>query len=360
MDLKPNRILGIMAVMLFVITASSQAQRTRIRSDAQGNVVIETDDAAALSRSMIESTLAGIGRMMAEMRGKSPSEAGQSEQRDANSNVRVEFDKDGNVQLKTNSGGRIEIDGETGTFEIYGADAHAIAESVIKNGLQSVGMMLRLMSGRSERIGTLSATERQRIAETWQGLGWPPDQINENLLRLDAAGTSVAEARRAAEAAQSAAAAAAAAAESALRRLGLRQTESHHLKDAAKGSTPNAGSFDSSHLDAYPPQTCQSAMVVEIIGKVIETAHDAVVASGACQVLIRDSHIVSGGVAIRASGAAHVTVVDSLVAGDRGTVELSGASQASVAGSTLHGPAPNTSGRARLEDRGGNQFKSGS
>lgn len=246
MNSKPDRILMIMAVTLLV-TAFAQAQSTRVQSDNEGNVVIETNDAAALSRSVIESTLVGIGRMLGEMRGTRSSETGQSAQGDTNSDVRVEFDDDGNVQLKTDAGGRIEIDGETGSFEIHGADAHAIAGSLIENGLRSVGTMLRLMSGRSEHVGSLSAAERQRLSETWEALGWSTGRIHENLLNLEAAGASVASAKQAAEAAKSAADAAKAAADSTLRRLGLRGAESADSKSATQGRTPSTDASQRDH-----------------------------------------------------------------------------------------------------------------
>ncbi|MFN8060480.1 MAG: hypothetical protein U0Q12_15100 [Vicinamibacterales bacterium] len=83
---------------------------------------------------------------------------------------------------------------------------------------------------------------------------------------------------------------------------------------------------------------------------------DAIVVEGACDVLIRRSHIVSGKTAVVIVGAGDLVIEDSVIDGRSASVSLQGTASASAKGSTFHGRVLR-SGISKMQDLGGNTWK---
>jgi hypothetical protein len=92
---------------------------------------------------------------------------------------------------------------------------------------------------------------------------------------------------------------------------------------------------------------CDAGGDVEIIGRSIRAAGNAVVVSGNCDVTIQDSHIDAGAVAVLVSGNGDVTIDSSFVQGARGAVKAEGNAEVESSGSTFRGGL-NREGRAEL------------
>ena len=106
---------------------------------------------------------------------------------------------------------------------------------------------------------------------------------------------------------------------------------------------------------AGSPVRCEGADEVEVNSMIIEATGLAIEASGACRVLVRNSEIRSSGVAVGVSGGAQIEFIDSIVSGAGTAVEASGTSQVVAERTEFRGEI-DTSGLARVVDRGGNRF----
>lgn len=101
---------------------------------------------------------------------------------------------------------------------------------------------------------------------------------------------------------------------------------------------------------------CGNDDTVVIDGKVIEGEGLTIETRSKCNIVIRNSLIVSGSSALRFSGSARVTVDNSVIVGAGAWVSGNGSVMLSAAGSVFHG-AQAVSGTVKYTDRGGNVFE---
>jgi hypothetical protein len=104
------------------------------------------------------------------------------------------------------------------------------------------------------------------------------------------------------------------------------------------------------------PIVCTGLTTVTVTGQAIEGGGITVDARGACQLVIKNSLIVSGQSAIKVVGAAVITVDNSIIVGENAVLASQGATVLSAAKTVFHGKKTVT-GALLYIDRGGNTWE---
>jgi len=107
---------------------------------------------------------------------------------------------------------------------------------------------------------------------------------------------------------------------------------------------------------ARQPLVCKGSERVVIDGQSIEDRDITIDARGACEIVIKNSLIVSGKNAIKVVGSASITVDNSIIVGQDAVITQHGAGVLSAANSVFHGKI-DTVGAFQYIDRGGNVFE---
>ena len=107
---------------------------------------------------------------------------------------------------------------------------------------------------------------------------------------------------------------------------------------------------------ARAPIVCTGLTTVTVTGQAIDGGGITVDARGACQLVIKNSLIVSGQSAIKVVGAAVITVDNSILVGENAVLTSSGATVLSAAKTVFHGKR-SVPGALLYIDRGGNTWE---
>jgi len=126
-------------------------------------------------------------------------------------------------------------------------------------------------------------------------------------------------------------------------------------RGASQGAARAGADIDESRLQRRPRAVaCVGREVIELTDVLLRADAVAVMASGDCEVRIKNSHIV-GSIGVQVAGGGNVTIENSIIEGPV-ALQLAAGGVVSVQSSTIRGQVQRA-GAVTLRDKGGNLFR---